>query len=92
VTIDSIDSFRHWHRKKTANPTRGRFFEEAATMLMVSPVVDVEGVATDKFDSILSVDLVLRLDLDEEERMGGVSSDSRALSSWSVVIRPIDER
>ncbi len=39
-------------------------------MLMVSPVVDVEGVATDKFDSILSVDLVLRLDLDEEERMG----------------------
>lgn len=59
---------------------------------MVSPVVDVEGVATDGLDSVVVVDSVLRLDLDAEERIEGVSSDSRALGSWSVVIRPIDGR
>ncbi len=59
---------------------------------MESPVVDVEGVTTDELDPVLAVDSVLRLDLDAEERMEGVSSDSRALGSWSVVIRPIDGR
>jgi hypothetical protein len=66
------------------------FFVVADTTSTAS--VDVEGDMSDEDESValLVEDVsVATLDFEAECRIDGVSSDSRAFGSWSVVIRPI---